>query len=691
MARKFKLFGREIIIGKRLVGVGKDDQYIGAVDFGTDTRTFRRLDAYRGIVYACINRVADSYASYEPYIERISGKEKTVLADHEFLKLLRRPSGTDDKAVPYTLFDLLFATAVLIELQADAYWYVPVGENTKKPKEIILLRADKVGRELDDQGEITSFFVRVNGSKVEIPIYEMIPFIGFNPKEPYRGLGTTEAGADYVETEVFSAKFTKNFFKNNAGISGILTFAGELTKGAFKKAVRLWRERYQGVENAGKVMMVRNSEATFTKVGLGLDELDMAALRQMSREDIGLMYGVPLSLLGKSEESGMGRANIEALEYTFAKYTIEPKLKRLDSILQFALERYYKTTDLKICHQNIIPEDKEFELQMREKGTDMWITRNEIRRKDGNPEVEGGDKLRAPFNSLPIDEDIMGSSAADDSSKGLTIRIKRRVPADSKKKDSSDQVVKESFRLQLMRNQTLYEKRYGKKLDNVLTEQRKEALNNLEAHASAFATKDFNQKLFDDAAADIAMEKILMPVLKDLGETQGPLAMLFAGDDQGEFIMTAAYETLLRNSTQKMAKNYNDETLEALNRTLAVGIQAGENLTELKKRVEEVYAGAKGYRAERVARTETLKASNSATNEAYRQTGYVKQKEWLVNPGACEQCDAFNGKVIDLDGTFIQQGEDYEDSGGNTHTNSYEDIEAPPLHPNCRCTIVPVR
>jgi hypothetical protein len=145
-----------------------------------------------------------------------------------------------------------------------------------------------------------------------------------------------------------------------------------------------------------------------------------------------------------------------------------------------------------------------------------------------------------------------------------------------------------------------------------------------------------------------------------------------------------------------MARNFNDETLAALNNTLTEGIAAGENLDKLRKRVEEVYKAARGYRAERVARTETLKASNGATNAAYKQTGYVKAKKWYANPGADDLCLEMERKgAIPLDESFLELGQSvsYSDGEGNekTHVNSYDVVAVPPIHPNCRCTIVPVR
>lgn len=249
-----------------------------------------------------------------------------------------------------------------------------------------------------------------------------------------------------------------------------------------------------------------------------------------------------------------------------------------------------------------------------------------------------------------------------------------------------------------MRNQGVYERKFRKVFLPILEDQRSEALYNLEAHASNLAGiigKDLQGSLFDANAYNNAMSKDIVPVLSSMAETQGGLALTFAGDDTTEFKVTANLLELMRKSTAKMAKNFNQETLDKLSASLTQGIEEGEGLGELKQRVNGLYDLAEQYRAERLARTETLKTSNAATNWAYKQTGYVKAKEWYANPGACEICDVFDGKVIGLDETYAEVGQsiDYTDSKGNeqSYAIDYDTIENPPVHPNCRCTIVPVR
>lgn len=702
--RKLRLFGQDVLIGKRLFGIGKDEESFGLINMGINRRSAKHLDRYQGIVQACISLIGEAAGGmYDPIFYRTSGKEvKSV--EHEFLNLIRNPSGYKPKAESFSMFDLFEATASFISLQGDCYWYMAKGVTSNKPREIIILRPDRVGIDTDDNGDVTGYFIRRStGVPIPLDIDEVIHFRQFNPKNAYEGKGTVESADDYIATDDLTSKFTRNFFDNNAGLSGILELKGEVTKNAFEKFVRAWRNKYEGVDSAGKVAIIRASEAAFTKVGLGLDEIDMTALRKMSQEDVAMMFRVPLPLLGKIPDgAGLGRANIETLEYIFLKWNINIKFKKFDEILKFALQRYYPSDkDITVSHTNIIPEDKEYELNVRDKGVDRWITRNEIRKTDNLPAVDGGDDLRVPLSSIPIDESSGGDS--DSSSKSLKLQL-RVKSVESKKKDNEKEDQsnitplnpqnKESFRLRLMRNQNTYEKKYKQPFKSILKEQHAEALVNLEA-LSGKAFIKAQQKLFDDSVYDQKMLEDLTPIMIGLGEEQGALALIFAGDDESEFRLTARYEKYVENRTKKMAQNFNNETLERLNKSLAEGIQAGEALDKLRKRVDAVYDDAERYRTLRVARTETLNASNEATNEAYRQTGYVKGKEWYVNPGACEQCSEFEGKTIGLDDTFLGIGESYTytDGDGNEQTveNTYDDINSPPLHPNCRCTILPVR
>lgn len=692
---KIKLFGKEIL------ATGKDiSQYAGRTDdywsimqqkYGTDYTLRNKLKAYKNVVYACVSLIGEACGEYEPYVQRKNGDQWETV-EHEFTGLLNQPTGRDLKADSFSKFDLFEATISYMLLQGECFWYMALGKSTRRPREIVVLRPDKVGTDIDKAtGEINGYFIRQSQGQPPIPleVNEVLRFNFFNPENPYKGKGVVEVGNDYISTDESTAEYTNNFFANGAGLSGVLSINGEVTKGAFRKFVRAWREKYEGTSNAGKVAVLRASDASFQKIGLGLDELNMAELRKMSLADVAMMFKVPLELLGKiTEGAGLGRGNIETLEYIFSKYNINKKMQRFDSVLNFALQRYYpEQAGLQICHENIIPEDKEFELNERDKAVDRWQTRDEIRDEEGLDPVDGGDQLFVPAMQVPLNESSTATPPATSNS-SVRIKITRTV----KKKDITKEKA-ERFRLTLMRNQMRYERQYKRVIKPIFHKQRTEALHNLEAHAGSL-TKANEQKLFDDAAYDAELVSELMPMLTDLTQTQGGLALIFAGDTDNEFYLNANILANVQRGTLRMATSFNDQTITKLNETLAEGIQSGEGIGALKQRVSDVFDGVDGYRSERIARTETLKASNAATLDAYRQTGYVNAKAWAVNPDACDQCQEFDGKTVPLDDAFLGLGESYTVGEGDdavTYTNDYDTVEEPPLHSNCRCTIIPVR
>lgn len=150
-------------------------------------------------------------------------------------------------------------------------------------------------------------------------------------------------------------------------------------------------------------------------------------------------------------------------------------------------------------------------------------------------------------------------------------------------------------------------------------------------------------------------------------------------------------EAFVRDKSRNFAAFTNATTRNALRREIRDAIRLGEGIPEVQSRVEKVFGWAKNYRAERIARTEMTRASNQGTLEGMRQSGIVEGKEWIAAADCCELCAAVASEnaVKPLDEVWFDEGTTFT-AGDRTLTFSYEAIDCPPLHPNCRCAIVPV-
>lgn len=89
------------------------------------------------------------------------------------------------------------------------------------------------------------------------------------------------------------------------------------------------------------------------------------------------------------------------------------------------------------------------------------------------------------------------------------------------------------------------------------------------------------------------------------------------------------------------------------------------------------------YRARRIARTETISASNAATLEGWRQSEVIGGKQWLcaMTENSRKAHKKANGQIVPLDQPFIVDGEKLMHPGDSSLGASAGNVI------NCRCTM----
>ena len=142
---------------------------------------------------------------------------------------------------------------------------------------------------------------------------------------------------------------------------------------------------------------------------------------------------------------------------------------------------------------------------------------------------------------------------------------------------------------------------------------------------------------------------------------------------------------LLKEKGRLFAVNVTDSTNEFIKKQVIAGLTEGDSILKIRKRIEGVFDSATKSRAEKIARTESLKYSTRATEQAFKDSGIVEGKMWVTDPDPCPLCQELAGRTAPLGGNFVKKGATIL---GNVF--DYEDIPTPPLHPNCKCDIAPV-
>lgn len=642
------------------------------------------IKKYNGYVYACVSAIAEDVAMIKFQVFR--KQEDGTLVENPSTSLLKVLDNPNPLMSKYQLIEM---TQTHIELTGESFWYSEIGEETKKPKSFYLLPPDRIAVAVDTEAELPRIkgyvFTKADGTKIPLEPEEVTHFKLPNPWDPFRGYGTVEAALLYIQTEQYGAEFTRNYIYNNAMPAGIVSVKGTIDSDEFASVKRQWKQEYGRVSSAGKTAFVRDMDIDFTKVGTTLGEAALKEIKDMSRDDIMTMFRVSKPILGIFEDVNL--ASAKTAQYVFMSRVIDPKMARIADTLQFVLDRWNTPTSKYVMgYESPVPEDIEDKIKIYQAGINSWLTVDEVRKLEGLEPVDGGSVIRQPLNLIPI------GTPPSDTQKSNKILVHRTIKKAIAKPMNLEYQAKENFRQELMSNQEAWAKRYQTEISKLADAQLKQILANIsQERAKKLTKKSFDGFMFDDDKADANFISALTPLEYELIKEQGALALMVAGADDLEFQLNEAVKKSVNERIGRMARNFNDETKNALVKELTDSVKEGESIAQVKKRIESVYKDAKGYRAERVARTETLYASNAAAKEGYLQTGYVTKLEWFTNPGACQFCQELHGKVISISQNFVNQGETVDGKDGGTYLADYDNVGHPPLHPNCTCTELPVR
>jgi len=205
------------------------------------------------------------------------------------------------------------------------------------------------------------------------------------------------------------------------------------------------------------------------------------------------------------------------------------------------------------------------------------------------------------------------------------------------------------------------------------------------------ALKASQRKLVEDLANTA---KPYAQTIAEAGLSQGASLLPDGSFDLGllsgkasEFVVQATNRAAIR-----MARSVSDSLAERVSNIIRIGIEETATGTDVIGLLEE--AGFDENRAQTIARTESARAYTDGQNAAWEASGVVKGKTWLVSPYACEFCEAaaaqYGEKSVGVNDAFYERGATITGASGATMALDFDDTSGPPLHPNCRCSLLPV-
>jgi phage portal protein BeeE len=227
-------------------------------------------------------------------------------------------------------------------------------------------------------------------------------------ENPYaRGAGTGESLADELDIDEFAAKHIKSFFFNRALPDAFVSVKGATSTKKLKEEIERFEQemadKHGGVGKGWRPQYVAG-DISVIPIGSSLKDQQMRELRQLQRDTLLQVYGIPPEVVGIVENSN--RATIDSALRIYGINVLSPRLWYLaDALTQLARE--WDPTFF-FAFESPVEEDKDFVLKVVV-AQPTCFRKNEIRELAGYQRADefGDDFLEpaAPKPGLPAGED----------------------------------------------------------------------------------------------------------------------------------------------------------------------------------------------------------------------------------------------------------------------------------------------
>jgi len=620
-------------------------------------------------VFKCVQAIAVNAASVPIKLYRGKGDDKKEVVSHVVLDMLNYVNDYS------TLYDLKEITFSNMEITGNMYWLITKNA-LKTPRQIFPLRPDRVEIVPDKENYILGYIYTVNGKRISYTADEVIHFKYFNPTDDYYGLSQLSAIRTHADTEDYASRYNRNFFKNSARVDATLETEQELDDQAYKRLRADWLAAHQG-EGKEHGISILEKGLKYNPIAISQKDMDFLNLMKLTRETICGIMGVKPAVVGLFEYANY--ANAEMQYKMFWQDTEMPKIaKYVGTLNEFVLPMFNDKSLYFEADYSGVEALRENEVQ--KKDIDMGLvqsgieTINERRAKRGLMPVAWGDAWWAPFSLAPV-------TSAEPKPEALPTEPAPTAtePAKAAKTKLSDSLKQRKWDL-FIKGLTHFEDKLKPVLRRLFNDQEQEVLAKLDRQKAVEKRINVDSVLFDLKDEVAKFRKNGKPILTDMVAAAGneELALLSIGI---AFDITNPRVTaFLERKAMTFAQEVNETTIKKLKKTLIEGIEAGEGIPDLSKRVSTVFDEATTSRTIMIARTETISASNFGALESYKQSGIVTKKGWITaRDRRVRDSHQIDGQEVNLDDNFtLADGTQTQYPGGSGVPE--DDIQ-------CRCTV----
>jgi len=376
-------------ISKRFKLTDHDGMVIGSEDCGV-----RPVNAQAALtlsaVFACARLIARSIASLPCGIyEMDSQGDKVLVRDSDLYRILRRSPNAD-----MTAFNFWVAVISSILLWGNAY----VLKTYRTGKKIVslepLLPSHMSIRENKDGSFKYIYTDPIRGTQKEYNEDEIMHLKGFT-LDGRIGLSVIAYANQSFGNSLAQEDSNSRTYQRGMQKTGVLKVEKSLTpeqRQAFKDNIA---KQFSGLSKSGGTLVLEGG-MSFEALSLTPADAELIASRSFSIEEICRWFGVPPVLIGHNDKTTSWGTGIEQINLGFLTYVIQPILVSIEQEIHKSLiepadkERLFAEFNI----EGFLRSDSAGRASLYSSASQNgWMTRQEIRKKENLPYVDGSDTL----------------------------------------------------------------------------------------------------------------------------------------------------------------------------------------------------------------------------------------------------------------------------------------------------------
>ena len=351
-----------------------------ASGFRINSDSARRVSA----VYACVRVLSETVAQLPLNIHRYVDDGSEIFVRHPLQRLLH-----DQPNNWQTAFEFREMMQSHLCLRGNAYALI-VGTRRQPVTQLIPLHPDRMRVEQMQNRRLKYIYSDRDGKgQMTYRDYEIFHIRGLS-SEGIVGLNPIHCQRETVALSAASLDYGARFFKNDAQPRGVLEMDGVFKDREKALAFRRDWQSAQSGANRHKTALLEGG-MKYTQIGLNNRDSQFLETRQYQVEDIARIFRVPPHLIGHLERSTNNNIEHQGLEFVI--HTMMPWLVRWEQAIRrdliLADQLYFSKFNVDALVRGDIKTRYEAYGAGIEKG---WLTRNEVRKKEGMNTLDGLDE-----------------------------------------------------------------------------------------------------------------------------------------------------------------------------------------------------------------------------------------------------------------------------------------------------------